>query len=76
MITERIPEVQDLSPTDKLSLASELWEELEGMGNDLPISDEHKRVLDARYARHGDDPAAGSSWEQIKERLLCKIEGK
>ena len=32
MITERIPEVQELSPTDKLSLASELWEELEGMG--------------------------------------------
>ena len=76
MITERLPEVQGLSPTDKLSLASELWEELEGMGNDLSISDEHKRLLDAMYARRGDDPDAGSSWEQVKERLLSKIEGK
>ena len=76
MITERIPEVQELSPTDKLSLASELWEELEGMGKDLPVSGEHKRALDARYARHGDDPAAGSSWGQVKERLFRKIEGQ
>lgn len=76
MNTEPIPEVQELSPTVKLSLASELWEELEGMGNDLSISDEHKRVLDARYAGHGDDPAVGSSWGRVKERLLRKIEGQ
>jgi putative addiction module component (TIGR02574 family) len=70
MITERIPGVQELSAAGKLSLASELWEELEGLGNELPISETHKRALDARYARHGDDPSAGSSWEQVKDRLL------
>lgn len=74
MIVEKIPAVSELSVADKLALATELWEELEGMGGNLPVSDDQKRILDERFTRHGENPAPGSSWTEVKERLLGKIE--
>ena len=70
MILEKMPALQQMSVEDKLSLVSEIWEELEGIGEKLPVSDEQKRILDERFARNGEDPDPGSSWPEVKERLL------
>lgn len=74
MIADKIPVIQRFSAADKLSLVTELWEELEGMGSDLPVAEDQKRLLDERFARHGEDPNPGSSWSEVKGRLLKKIE--
>ena len=73
MISETIGDLKRLSAADKLSLVTELWEELEGMNEALPVSDQHKMILDERYARHGDQTAPGRSWPEVKDRLLNEI---
>lgn len=75
MIAEKIPAIQELSVEDKVSLAAELWEELERLGTDLPVSEEQRRILDERYGRHGDATNPGRSWDEIKGDLLKRIGG-
>ena len=73
MIAEKFPDIQQLSPSDKIALVSELWEELEAIGNGLPVTEEQKQILDGRFAIHGDNPKPGSSWPEVKQRLLRDI---
>lgn len=73
MISETIRGLEKLSAADKLSLVTELWEELEGMNEALSVSDQHKMMLDERYARHGEHPEPGKSWPEVKDRLLNEI---
>lgn len=73
MIAETIGDLKGLSAADKLSLVTEIWEELEGMRESLPVSDEHKRILDERYARHGDKLMPGRTWPEVREQLLKEI---
>ena len=72
-IVEKIPGLRQLSVADKLSLVAEVWEELEGMGESLPVTEEQKRILDARFARHGENPEPGRPWPEVKDRLLARI---
>ncbi len=72
MISETIGNLKRLSAADKLSLVTELWEELEGMNEVLPVSDQHKMILDERYARHGEHSAPERSWLEVKDRMLGK----
>ena len=41
MIQDQIPEIKALSPSDKLALVVELWDELSAHPGDLPVSEEH-----------------------------------
>jgi len=41
----------------------------------LPISDELRAELDRRLADSEADPEAGSSWEEVRSRILERLEG-
>jgi len=73
VIVEKFPDIQQLSAADKLSLVGELWEELEGLRGGLPVTEEQKRTLDERFARHGSEPEPGAPWPEVKQRLLNGI---
>ncbi len=74
MIAEKFPGLQNMSAADKLSLVTEIWEDLEGINEKLTVPEEHQQLLDQRYAEHGDNLSPGSSWKDVKERLLSRIE--
>lgn len=74
VIADKFPDIQQLSAADKLSLVGELWEELEGLKDGLPVTEEQKRTLDERFERHSDEVEPGSSWAEVKERLLNRAD--
>ncbi len=39
-----------------------------------PISEEHKNILQQRYNAYKNDPQAGDSWENVKQRLEKKYD--
>jgi len=70
VIAERIPELKDLSPEEKLILVGELWEELASQPDAFPPREDHIKLLKERlehYRQHPDDIVA---WEQVKTRIL------
>ncbi len=70
MILEQNPELRQLSPSDKLALVSELWDDLATHPAEVPVSPEQLAELDRRMDGYRQDPTQVTSWEAIKARIL------
>ena len=69
---ERIPELRTLSASDKLTLVTELWADLESNPEDIPITPEQIAEVDKRLEEYRQNPGLGSSWKDVKARILAK----
>jgi hypothetical protein len=74
-IAEIVEELPKLTVEDRdelrlrlLELDREIWTD-----SSHPLTDSEKALLDARLAAYRNAPDAGSSWEEVEERLLSKI---
>ena len=70
MILEKFPEVQELTPSEKLLLVSELWNDLEAHPSEVPVSREIIAELDRRMEHFRQHPEEFKTWEDVKERIL------
>ena len=52
MIAETIPELNRLSPEEKLILVGELWDELAARPNAFPPREDHLAILQQRGCEH------------------------
>ena len=41
--------------------------------SDYELSDTHKKILDERIIAHEEDPSAGSSWDDVKDRIKNQL---
>jgi putative addiction module component (TIGR02574 family) len=65
-------EVRKLSVNERIRLIDEVWQSI---GEDDPaslIDDDVRAELDRRLDDYRTDPAAGSAWEDVKQRILAK----
>jgi putative addiction module component (TIGR02574 family) len=67
---ERIPALRTLSASEKLTLITELWEDLASKPEDIPITPEQIAEVDRRLEEYRQNPSLGSSWEEVKARIL------
>ena len=67
---EKIPELRTLSASEKLTLVTELWEDLASQPEDIPITPEQIAEVDRRLEEYRRNPSLGSSWEEVKARIL------
>jgi len=64
--------VFDLSPTEKLQLVEDLWDDLAAAPETVPVHDWQKQELTRRKANLLSNPASGLSWEEIKRRVRSR----
>ena len=62
--------IDQLSIEQRLSLVEEIWDSLGSQADGLPLSDAQRQDLARRIAAYEADPKAGSTWEEVKARLL------
>jgi putative addiction module component (TIGR02574 family) len=72
MILEKFPDVQKLTPSEKLIFVSELWNDLEANPSEVPVSREVIAELDRRMEHFRQHPEEFITWEEVKERVLSK----
>lgn len=72
MIIDKIPELKKLSNPEKLLLINELWASLSLQEDALPVPESHKKILDERLREHEANPEQGSTWKEVKFRILKK----
>jgi putative addiction module component (TIGR02574 family) len=70
MLKEAIPQFAELSSSEKLLLLEELWDDLADHPSEVPVPDWQKRELERRYQEFLQNPTEGSSWSEVRERLL------
>ena len=61
--------VFELSPAEKLQLVEDLWDDLAGTPEAVPVHDWQKQELARRKANLLENPASGLSWEEVKKRV-------
>jgi putative addiction module component (TIGR02574 family) len=64
--------VFDLSPSEKLQLVEDLWDDLAATPEDIPVHYWQLRELAERKARLMANPASGLSWEEVKQRVRSR----
>jgi putative addiction module component (TIGR02574 family) len=59
----------DLSPSERLQLVEDLWDDLAATPSGVPVHNWRKEELARRKANLMSDPASGLSWEEVKRRV-------
>lgn len=62
----------DLSPSEKLQLVEDLWDDLAATPEAVPVQDWQKEELARRKARLMANPSSGLTWEEIKRRAQSR----
>lgn len=62
----------DLSPTEKLQLVEDIWDDLAAIPEAVPVHDWQKQELARRKANLLNNPASGLSWEEVKRRVRSR----
>ncbi|HNT35698.1 MAG TPA: addiction module protein [bacterium] len=68
-MNRKTPSVFDLTPSEKLQLVEDLWDDLASSPSDIPVADWQKKELDRRKANLMRCPVASSAWEDVKIRV-------
>ena len=65
----------DLTPAERLQLAQDLWDSVDSAaGIDvLPLTEEQRAELDRRLNDLQENPNDGSSWADVKKRVIDKL---
>jgi putative addiction module component (TIGR02574 family) len=63
------PSIFDLSPSEKLQLVEDLWDDLAATPEAVPVHDWQIRELERRRENLQRDPASGLSWDEVKRRV-------
>jgi putative addiction module component (TIGR02574 family) len=61
--------LQELSNSEKILLAEDLWDSVASNEQLFPITEEQKSILDNRLAKYTLDQDAGDSWQNVRSRI-------
>lgn len=62
-------EISQLSVAERIQLAEDLWDSISEQQEELPLTEAQQQELDRRLENYKQNPAKGSSWEEVKKRL-------
>lgn len=62
-------DISQLSIAERIQLAEDLWDSISGQQEEVPLTEVQKQELNRRLANYQNNPANGSSWEDVKKRL-------
>ncbi len=62
----------DLSPSEKLQLVADLWDDLAAIPENVPVHEWQLEELARRKANLMKHPTSGSSWDEVKDRIRSR----
>ena len=62
-------EISQLSTAERIQLAEDLWDSILECQDEIHLDALQQQELDRRLAQHRQDPNAGSTWAEVKQRL-------
>ena len=67
-----VTSIFDLTPSEKLQLVEDLWDDLAAIPEAIPIHDWQKEELSRRKANLLTNPASKLPWEDVKQRIRSR----
>ncbi len=64
------PDIRQLPVPERLDLVEQIWDSIVEDQGVLELTDAQKAELDRRLAARDADPGRGSTWSEVKKKLL------
>ena len=61
--------IQELSQSERILLAEELWDSITENHDSLDVTSPQRKILEERLAAYRASPNEGSSWEEVKKEM-------
>ena len=61
--------IKRLSVSERVRLVQDIWDTLQPTAEELPLTEEQRRVIDRRLAEHEAEPSSAITWGELKARL-------
>jgi len=61
--------IQQLSQSERILLAEELWDSVAKNQDDLEVTDAQRQILDERMTSYKASLNEGTSWEKVKNEM-------
>ena len=65
-------ELLQLPVPERLQLVQDIWDSIADAPETLELTDEDKRLIDESLAARQRDPAVGSPWQEVYDRITSK----
>lgn len=65
-----ISDILELPVSKRIQLAQEIWDSIAEVPEAVSLTDSDKREIDRRLEAYYADPQAGSTWQEVKARIL------
>ncbi|MEH1898951.1 MAG: addiction module protein [Nostoc sp.] len=59
-------DISELSVSERIQLAEDLWDSILTTPDEIPLNDEQKQELDRRLEIHRQNPNHGSTWQSMR----------
>ena len=69
MSTAKKIDIHDLSQSERILLAEQLWDSIVEDQDSLEVTDAQMELLQQRLAAYKASPDEGSSWEEVKKEM-------
>ncbi len=69
MTRPKLSDILELSIAERIELVQEIWDSIAEVPEELSLSENQKKELDARAVEIRSNPASGVLWEDIKANL-------
>ena len=62
-------DILDLSVSERIQLAQDIWDSVAEIPESLVLADDEKAEIDRRLNAYHKDPHAGSPWSVVRDRI-------
>lgn len=69
MSTAKKIDIQELSQSERILLAEELWDSIVTNQDSLEVTDSQRKLLEERLAAYRASPDKGLSWDDVKKEM-------
>ena len=62
----------DLSIPERIQLVEDIWDTIAAKADSLELTEEEKKIIDARLEKYHQSPELGSPWEDVYKRIVSR----
>jgi putative addiction module component (TIGR02574 family) len=70
MMQKEFSKIFEMSVAQRLLLVEDIWDSIAENPDAVPLTDSQKKELDKRLNAYYENPGAGKSWTEVKEKIL------
>ena len=75
--TLEIPrEFDEATTAERIAFVTRLWDQILQSGEEVPVPDHHRAILDERLDAFRANPQPGKPWAEVRDELLARLRSR